>query len=897
MARVSSVVAVICLLVAVAQAGVSPPSPDKNPPPMEAAVNVAEGTARRSLLNNMNPPTPSVACSTCQTATSITITWQHDAKAAFGSAAAPSAYYKLRYRPLRPAGSEAEWKEREVRTWTDVVIQETIGCCTGCEDPMQHICSADNLEASTVYEIQAQSVDERLRVDSAWSKSLEAPTGQDARTMPIGPETFCSLLSICAPLSFSNDGFYTQFVTEDQDVLEMRSGFHGAKVDRFAEDHEAKGMVVSSLSSGSPSSMVVVLSTARHIDTQSLQPMPERPTEEYLEMRAVGGAFFTAVAASQSTSTGVQWIMATSKGVGLASQRFSSSTNMVWMSTFAPVQASRANGNAPHYVTQIASSGEEWVVVASRGMCAPKPCDLPLNTGDEEVDTANKVECERLAEKKECSQIILRSQGKFPHDQWDRHYNEGYRLTSLVHAPTRGLGSTAGTWVLAAHKNSGIGMQKIITVPNYIEDDSASGFPSYNPAAPALAEYKRAGYRISGAAGHPDEGWKVVLSRPATFGPPCLKICANGGVLNDQNCTCSCPKPWYGDTNYGQKNGTGCTMRPEPCVLSDFGPYDNECPVVCSGQWKRRRRTILREPSVAPFPFAPQHNGESCAVVNCKMNRASFVDRSNVNSPSSLERPFLFTSFVASGYAGPVAQELLKKESTGLEWYRPPSSLPEDYFKGKFDMDQANLARKNAANTLSVAAQEAGAASAMVNAIANNVSLKGLYYHDDVGRWFFDYMQFLDCHGNSTSVGLPWSPGALQSEGTVVNEEDVGSSAPALPSEGAGAAGGDDETKSWKTNALCKVPRHREVKVCESMTSDSVRAADQICSQKRVAHIFDRDTDDKCYLDYKQMNKCNDVICNGAPIISIKVRSWKISAYMTVVMRAVCGISIFPSPD
>ena len=796
--------------------------------------------------------------------------------ASFGSAAAsPFAFYKLRYRPVRPAGREAKWKEREVRQWTDVVILETIGCCTGCEEPMQHICSADNLQASTVYEIQVQSVDGRLRVDSAWSDPLITPTGQDARTMPIGPETFCSLLSVCAPLSFSKDGFYTQFVTEDQDVLEMRGGFHGLQVDQFAEGHEAEGMIVSSLASGSPSSMVVVLSTARHIETQSLQPMPERPSESYLEMRAVGGTFFTAVAASQTASTGVQWVMATSKGTGLASQRFSSSTNMVWMSTFAPVQASRANGNAPHYVTQIASSGDEWVVVASRGMCTPKPCGLSLNTGDEDIDAANKAECERLADEKECSQVILKSHGKFPHEQWDRHYNEGYRLTSLVHAPVRGLGSTAGTWVLAAHKNSGIGMQKIISVPNYVPEDPKTavkefkpGFPSYNPAAPALAEYKRAGYRISGAAGHPNEGWKVVLSRPATFGPPCLKICANGGVLNDQNCTCSCPKPWFGDTSYGQRNGTGCTMRPEPCVLSDFGPYDNECPVVCAGQWKRRRRTILREPSVAPFPYAPQHNGESCAVVNCKMNRASFVDRSNVNAPSSLERPFTFTSFVAAGHAGPVAQDLLKKEWTGLAWYNPPSSLPDDYFKGKFDMDKANRARKTEADARSIAAQEAGATPAMVATIAKNFSLNGLYYHEHVGRWFFDYMQFLDCHGNSTSVGLPWSPGTLLVPAAVEEEEGSVIAAGAAPGADAGAA--DDELESWTPNALCKMSRHKEVDVCESMTSDTVRAADQICSQKRVAHIFDRDTDDKCYLDYKQMDKCNDAICIGHGLVSCK---------------------------
>ena len=107
-------------------------------------------------------------------------------------------------------------------------------------------------------------------------------------------------------------------------------------------------------------------------------------------------------------------------------------------------------------------------------------------------------------------------------------------------------------------------------------------------------------------------------------------------------------------------------------------------------------------------------------------------------------------------------------------------------------------------------------------------------------------------------------------------EEGSVIAAGAAPGADAGAA--DDELESWTPNALCKMSRHKEVDVCESMTSDTVRAADQICSQKRVAHIFDRDTDDRCYLDYKQMDKCNDAICNGAPIISIKVRGQRFCA-------------------
>ena len=40
-----------------------------------------------------------------------------------------------------------------------------------------------------------------------------------------------------------------------------------------------------------------------------------------------------------------------------------------------------------------------------------------------------------------------------------------------------------------------------------------------------------------------------------------------------------------------------------------------------------------------------------------------------------------------------------------------------------------------------------------------------MYSHQSVGVWFFDYLEFLDCHSNSTTTGYSaWKPGTLLSE-------------------------------------------------------------------------------------------------------------------------------------
>jgi hypothetical protein len=212
------------------------------------------------------------------------------------------------------------------------------------------------------------------------------------------------------------------------------------------------------------------------------------------------------------------------------------------------------------------------------------------------------------------------------------------------------------------------------------------------------------GWSLSSMSGN-WEGWHVVHSQPSRFGPPCLKICANEGVLNEDTCTCSCKFPWFGDSHKGKKNGIGCQKRPEPCVLSEFSEYDSQCPVACDGDFRRRRRTIVKQPSIADAEDGPQYNGESCAVVNCKMNRAAFVNRKNTDKMSDLELSFTFEHFIGLGHAGEDAKQYYEDPETKL--YERP-------------------------------------------------------LHPKLGVWFFDYLEYLDCHSNSTSTGFDaWEPGQL----------------------------------------------------------------------------------------------------------------------------------------
>ena len=421
------------------------------------------------------------------------------------------------------------------------------------------------------------------------------------------------------------------------------------------------------------------------------------------------------------------------------------------MDEAATVDAGNGMPRSPYLITSIATTGstslaqnnvqEEWVVVASNGACASAGAD---------------------AGRQGCPQKIITGT-TFPWESWNTHYNAGYRITSMAASNTTG-------WVLVLHQNSGIGLQKVI---------------NHHDTYPSTALFEQ-GWTISSMSGN-WEGWHVVHSQPSRFGPPCLKICANEGVLNEDTCTCTCKFPWFGDSDKGKKIGVGCQERPEPCVLSEFGEYDTKCPVACDGDYKRRRRTILQEPSVASAEDGPAYDGASCAVVNCQLNRAAFVDRKNTDALSKEEETFTFKHFVSLGHAGEDAKD----------WY-------------------------------------------------NTNDLSMLYKHNQVGVWFFDYLEYLDCHSNSTSVGYDaWTPGELLPNIKYKSNDQV-----------------------WGEKQTCELypgaSKHEEVAQCLTHTAENMRATDQLCRESKSNQQVEVNRA-LCYLDYKQIDQCNREVCNGAP--------------------------------
>ena len=208
-------------------------------------------------------------------------------------------------------------------------------------------------------------------------------------------------------------------------------------------------------------------------------------------------------------------------GYTLSSQKFHVTEGTEWTKEegWADIEARDTNSmdipQIPHLVTAVATTGggsgdasggaaqdEEWVVVATAGICSQ-----PGTTDDQG-----------------CPQKIIQGT-TFPWKRWEKEYNAGYRLTSMAVSNSTG-------WVLVLHQNSGIGLQKIAIL-------ESGSLPNEQIMLP--------GWTISSMAGN-FEGWHVVYSQPSRFGPPCLKICANEGVLNEDTCTCTCKFPWFGDT-------------------------------------------------------------------------------------------------------------------------------------------------------------------------------------------------------------------------------------------------------------------------------------------------------------------------------------------------------------
>ena len=567
----------------------------------------------------LSPPSPKITCGTCRTATSITLDWTHDS-----SSTTEATFYNVYWRIKKSLGeSNDAWQSRKVDKWDDITVQVTVGCCTGCETDVQPECKQDNLLSSRVYEIVAESVNidtVRNKTHTRVSVPLAIPTGQDGTQMPRQQqnpkmvdaplETLCSLLGVCSQLSYNDKSQPIQSMTKQQQILTMDKsedeegkvgGYDNSAAIAFFEKYKKVAdntvdqtkYIVSTLGSGSPSPVSIIIGKVAHVTQQSMNQLPERPTVEWFNLRVANspGLFFSSILGTHNRKSRVQWLATSSEGYGLTSQHFLATDGTTWTDSDAWAQNEAATSNdmgtskVSHLVTAVATTGgsnsdspssEQWVVVASAGVCENVQCPQKIITG--------KV---------------------FPWDEWKQSYNAGFRVTSMA-------ASDASGWVLVLHQNSGVGLQRIVQHTTH----------------PNSTMFEQ-GWTLSSMAGN-KEGWHVVHSQPNRFGPPCLKVCANEGVLDEDTCTCSCKFPWFGDSDRGMKKGVGCQSRPEPCVLSEFSEYDAKCPVACDGDYRRRRRTILKEPSVAPAEDGPSYNGASCAVVNCQMNRAAFVDRTNI---------------------------------------------------------------------------------------------------------------------------------------------------------------------------------------------------------------------------------------------------------------------------
>ena len=174
------------------------------------AIAFGQQTPSKTPGTLVDPVQPKITCNTCRTSTSITLDWKHN-----DFAEEPATYYNVHWRIKKPKEeTQDHWKSESISSWDDVTVQITIGCCTGCEQDAQGLCSEKNLQSSTVYEIIAESVYLNVETNATEtnpSATLEIPTGQDYTLMPrsvasptsiAAPlETICSLLGVSGRLS------------------------------------------------------------------------------------------------------------------------------------------------------------------------------------------------------------------------------------------------------------------------------------------------------------------------------------------------------------------------------------------------------------------------------------------------------------------------------------------------------------------------------------------------------------------------------------------------------------------------------------------------------------------------------------------------------------------------
>ena len=531
---------------------------------------------------DLSPPPLNIACSTCRTNTSLTFKWTH---VDHGVESYELEYmYWAEHDKLNGESGEVcaanspcaddKWHKYQFSSWNDQrtkqlpVIQPTIGCsvynkleCTG-----DH---AADLTSSTLYVFRVRAC--TASDCGAYSSVLTVSTGQNAKDMPQQTSTFCSVIGAC-------HGVVPHLaLTGQQALLHMENELDTKTLTNFF--HQNSGKALTAVASKPPGDWVFALSKVPHFKTQLQYATPNRKSLVWMEDVVDDGRIaFTSIAASTAVGQDRKWSMMSGQGSGMYSQKF-----VIEKSDSPPETWASLSQADQRYITGIATDDQEWLVIASRGVC-----DLPAK----------------------CDQKFVKStDGQYPASEVDALYAVGYRVTVM--------GSKGKTWWVAMMTNTGLSDQ--VTMQN------TAAYPSSSE----LAGWQQKGYRITATAGS-TTGWVTVLSKVSTFGEPCLKECHNGGELDDTTCTCKCPQPWFGDTALGGKRGKGCHLKPEPCVLGVFNEY-GECPVECGGDNKRRNRTVIRP---------AMYGGTSCEIVNCKMNQKLFVEPAEEPEPESYRFEF-----------------------------------------------------------------------------------------------------------------------------------------------------------------------------------------------------------------------------------------------------------------
>lgn len=266
------------------------------------------------------------------------------------------------------------------------------------------------------------------------------------------------LLQVCTQLTYNDNGLPVQSMTTAQQIITMDKpvdednkvgGYDNTAANEFFNLHKIDDnsndptkYVITTLGSGMPSAVSLLIGKIPHVTQQSMNQLPTRPEEAWFESILENtNKFFSSMLGTQNRESRVQWLATSSEGHSLSNQHFHATNGLSWITGWAvdeakTVDSSNGVPRKPYLITSIATTGsttkssmieDEWIIIASDGVCAVSG----VNNGEG------------------CPQKIITGT-TFPWKLWNENYNNGYRITSMAASNSTG-------WVLVLHQNSGIG--------------------------------------------------------------------------------------------------------------------------------------------------------------------------------------------------------------------------------------------------------------------------------------------------------------------------------------------------------------------------------------------------------------------------------------------------------